>query len=74
MGRSSSSTRSGHRSFVTGIASNATRAIYRPDREKTQNRIYFTTGRRSVRLSPVLVPVKDRGNESVLLTELSRTL
>src|SRR5439155_23248182 len=33
MGRSNSSTRSGHRSFVTGCASNATLAIYRPDRE-----------------------------------------
>ena len=61
MGRSNSSTRSGHRCFVTGRASNPTRAIYRPDREKTQDRIYFTSSRRSVSLSPVLVPVKDRG-------------
>ncbi len=44
MGRSNSSTRSAHRSFVTGRASNATRAIYRPDREKTQNRIYSGPG------------------------------
>src|SRR5712691_3668258 len=33
MGRSNSSTRSGHRSFVTGCASNAIGPIYRPDRE-----------------------------------------